>query len=95
MQLRYVRFDFVAKSPSIALLQKFGSLKTLELEFNNVVSFIHLSKLESLTQLRHLSVTENDVIHTVLFRSYVVYRFPHVLTINEQEVSETDKRCAR
>jgi hypothetical protein len=49
MQLKYIRFDFVAKSPSMALLQKFVGLKTLQLEFNNVVSFIHLSKLESLT----------------------------------------------
>lgn len=62
---------------------------------NNIYSFIQISKLEALTTLNSLSIENNEVSNTVLLRTFIVYRFPNVIEINEKPVTDTDKQKAR
>jgi Leucine-rich repeat (LRR) protein len=86
MFLKFIRFDFIIKSPTLSLLRNFTNMRSITLECNNISSFIHLSKLESMQHLRSLTIEGNDISHSVLYRSYVVYRFPHITAINGEDV---------
>lgn len=72
-------------------LKRFQKLKSLFFQDNNIYSFIQISKLEPLTNLMSLSVEKNEVSDTVLLRTFIVYRFPNVVEINDKAVSDADK----
>ena len=42
-----------------------------------------------------LSIEKNEVSDTVLLRTFIVYRFPNVVEINDKAVSDSDKQRAR
>ena len=42
-----------------------------------------------------LSIERNEVSDTILLRTFIVYRFPNVMQINEKVVSDSDKQRAR
>lgn len=92
---QYVRFDLIVQHGCISKLKKFSKLKKLIFSDNNINSFLEFSKLECLPTLTSLSVENNDVCHTVLCRSFIVYRFPNITEINGIEVSDTDRSKAR
>jgi len=70
-------------------------LKKLLFSDNNIHSFIQISKLECLSQLNTLSIENNDVSKTILCRTFIVYRFPNVIEINGQSVTDQDRLKAR
>ena len=90
-----MRFSHVVQNSVIVRLKKFQHLTKLVFSDNNLHSFIQLSKLESLGNLVSLAIENNDVLHTVLCRSFIVYRFPSLGEINNIKVNETDKTKAR
>lgn len=90
-----MRFDNIISPSNIGKLKKFTKLKSLFFQDNNIYSFIQISKLEALTSLVSLSIERNEVASTTLLRTFIVYRFPNVIQINEKQVSETDKQRAR
>lgn len=92
---QYLRFDYIVQNSAIAKLKKFQKLKKLTLAENNLHSYIQLSKLESLTGLNSIVIEKNDIIRTVLFRNFIVYRFPNVSEINEEKVTDSDKMKAK
>jgi leucine-rich repeat-containing protein 49 len=92
---QYIRFEQVVNNGSIHHLKGFKHLTKCVFSDNNLHSFIKLSKLESLSTLSSLVIENNDVINTVLCRSYIVYRFPNLTEINNIKVTETDKTKAR
>ena len=48
-----------------------------------------------LQTLTSLTIENNDVANTVLCRTFIVYRFPHVVEINGIAVSDNDRLKAR
>ena len=92
---KHLRFDFLSRNAWLINLKNFKLLTSLSLDSNNLSSFIQLSKLESLNKLKAINISNNDISETVLLRPYIVYRFPHITTINETEISDTDKNNAR
>ena len=42
-----------------------------------------------------LSIEKNEVSDTVLLRTFIVYRFPNVVEINDKPVTDADKQRAR
>lgn len=42
-----------------------------------------------------LSIEKNEVSDTVLLRTFIVYRFPNVIEINDKAVTDSDKQRAR
>jgi leucine-rich repeat-containing protein 49 len=92
---QYVRFDHIVQNPVISKLKKFQHLTKLIFSDSNLNSFIQLSKLETLSGLTSINIENNDAIHTVLCRSFIVYRFPGLTEINNIKVNETDKTKAR
>ena len=62
---------------------------------NNIYSFIQISKLEALTSLVALSIENNEVSDTILYRTFIVYRFPNLKDINGKPVTENDRLKAR
>ena len=62
---------------------------------NNLHSYVQLSKIESIPSLVSLNIEKNDVIFTNVFRSFIVYRFPHLVEICEEKVSEEDRTRAK
>ena len=92
---KYVRYDFISRQQCLAKLKNFCSLIQVTLDSNNLTSFVQLSKFESLNMLKTINVYNNDVSETVLLRSYIVYRFPNITTINDSTVTEEDRSHAR
>jgi leucine-rich repeat-containing protein 49 len=92
---QYLRFDYIVQNTVILKLKKFTNLTKLVFSDNNLHSFIQLSKLESLAGLQSIKIDNNDVVYTVLFRSFIVYRFPNLTEINAVKVNDADKTKAR
>lgn len=92
---QYIRFDHIVQNSVVLKLKKFVHLTKAVFSDNNLHSFIQLSKLEPLPNLVTLLIENNDVIHTVLCRSFIVYRFPNLTEINNVKVNESDKTKAR
>jgi len=90
-----VRFDNIIGPSNISKLKRFLKLKSLFFQDNNIYSFIQISKLEALTNLMSLSIEKNEVSDTILLRTFIVYRFPNVVEINDKAVSDSDKQRAR
>ena len=42
-----------------------------------------------------MSIEKNEVSDTVLLRTFIVYRFPNVVEINDKAVTDSDKQRAR
>jgi len=51
--------------------------------------------LEALQSLNSLSIENNEVSDSVLLRTFIVYRFPNLTEINQQQVNDSDKQKAR
>lgn len=95
ISFQYVRFDNIIGPSNINKLKRFTKLKSLFFQDNNIYSFIQISKLEALTTLMSLSIEKNEVSDTILLRTFIVYRFPNVIEINERPVTDSDKQRAR
>ena len=93
ISFKYIRFDQVVQQ--IPVLKKYSNLQRLIFSDNNVHSFAHLSKLEQIPGLVSISLENNDVCHSVLCRSFIVYRFPLLKDISGVEVSEGDRAKAK
>lgn len=92
---QYVRFDYFVQHSFVSKLRKFSKLNKLAFSDNNLHSFIQLSKLECLPALTQITIENNDVLHSVLWKSFIVYRFPSIVEINDVAVTETDRVRAR
>ena len=86
-----MRFDNIISVTNISKLRRFIKLKSLFFLDNNIYSFIQISKLEALTNLTAINIEKNEVSQTAMMRTFIVYRFPNVTSINEQAVTDTDK----
>ncbi len=62
IHLEYVRFDLIVYHVNLDKLRMFSKLRKVYLSHNNLNSFILLSKLESLCNLRHLIVENNQIL---------------------------------
>ena len=92
---QYMRFNIIVGSPNMKKLRRFEKLRKLTFMDNNIHSFVQISKLEAITTLKSLSITNNDVHQTSLCRCFIVYRFPFVTEINGKPVSDEEKQEAR
>ena len=92
---QYIRFDYIVQNHILQKLKKFQHLTNFTISDNNLHSFILLSKLEGLPNLASINIENNDVNSSVLFRSFIVYRFPSITEINNIKVNENDKSEAR
>ena len=95
ISFQYVRFDNIISPSNISKLRRFQKLKSLLFQDNNIYSFIQISKLEALSTLTSVSIEKNEVSNTTLLRTFIVYRFPNVTSINEKTVVDADKQRAR
>lgn len=92
---QYLRFDYIVQNSALGRFRKFQNLKKFTFTDNNLHSWIQLSKLEAVSGLNSLHIEKNDIIRTVLYRYFVVYRFPGVIEINNLIVNEDDKNKAK
>ena len=95
IHFQYIRFDNIVQYLNLKKLKSFGNLSKVLFYDNNLHSFIQLSKLEQIQSLQSISIQNNDICGSCLFRLFIVYRFPNVTLINETAVSEEDKVKAR
>jgi leucine-rich repeat-containing protein 49 len=95
LHFQFVRFDIITQNSSLQKLRKFVNLKKMTLIENNLHSYIQLSKIESIPSLISLNIEKNDVIFTNVFRSFVVYRFPHLTEICDEKVTDEDRTRAK
>ena len=92
---QFTKFDMVSQNTLVSKLKRFQHLTKIVFSDNNLHSFIQLSKFECLPSLTSLVIENNDVNHTVLCRSFIVYRFPSLTEVNNIKVTENDKTKAR
>ena len=92
---QYMRFNTIVGGGNMKKLTKFERLRKLIFSHNYMHSFFQISKLEAIGTLRSISITENDVSLTSLWRCFIVYRFPAVIEINGKLVTEVEKIEAR
>ena len=92
---QYMRFNTIVGGGNMKKLIKFERLKKLIFSNNYMHSFFQISKLEAIGTLRSITITENDVSLTSLWRWFIVYRFPAVNEINGKMVTEDEKLEAR
>lgn len=92
---QYKSFNTIVSSTNMKNLRKFEKLRKLTFIHNNIHSFVQISKLEAITTLKSLNITENDVYKTMLCRCFIVYRFPFVTEINGKPVTDEEKTEAR
>jgi len=95
INFQYVRFDSITDHNSLSKLKKFQKLSKLSFSHNFLHSFVQIAKLESLPHLTSLTIENNDIIKTAMCRSFIVYRFPHVVIINNEAVNEMDRQKSR
>lgn len=95
ISFQFVRFDGIVDHNNIGKLKKFQNLSKLTFSHNFLHSFVQVAKLECLSYLKNLTIENNDIMKTTLIRGFIVYRFPHIVTINGTQVTETDKTRAR
>ena len=95
LHFQYVRYDIITQNSTLQKLKKFVNLKKICLIENNLHSYVQLSKIESISSLVSLNIEKNDVVFTNVFRSFIVYRFPHLVEICEEKVSEEDRTRAK
>ena len=92
---QYVRFDNIVHHSNLQKLKRFSKLKKLICSDNFLYSFIQISKLECLSLLTSITIENNDVANTALYRTFIVYRFPSITDIDGIPVSELDKLRAK
>lgn len=73
-------------------LKKLGSVLELVLSSNNLESLAHLNVLGML-QLRELTVEDNPVSSSALFRPYVVFRLSSLRSVNGVAVTPEERRA--
>ena len=95
ISFQYSRFDSIVDHTNLAKLKKFQKLTKLSFTHNFLHSFVQISKLECLPHLTAITIEHNDIVKTALYRSFIVYRFTHLVTINGQPVTEVDKQRSR
>ena len=66
----------------------------LSFRYNNLNSVLQLTRMECLPQLNNISIDNNDITKTTTFKSFILYRFANVTTINGEPVSELDKQLS-
>ena len=95
LHFQYLRYDIITQNTNLQKLKKFVNLKKICFVENNLHSYVQLSKIEFISSLVSLSIEKNDVIFTNVFRSFIVYRFPHLNEICGEKVSDEDKTKAK
>mmetsp|Transcript_40135 Transcript_40135/g.61304 ORF Transcript_40135/g.61304 Transcript_40135/m.61304 type:complete len:162 (+) Transcript_40135:1030-1515(+) len=95
MHLTYVRFDLIVYHPNLDKLRKFRNLKKLVLCHNYLNSYILLSKIECINSLDQLYIYDNELLHTISLKSFVVYRFQHINEFNGASINDSDKKIAK
>mmetsp|Transcript_13001 Transcript_13001/g.14961 ORF Transcript_13001/g.14961 Transcript_13001/m.14961 type:complete len:127 (+) Transcript_13001:1135-1515(+) len=65
---QYMRYNTIVGSNNMKKLRKFEKLRKLTFSHNNIHSFVQISKLEAITTLKSISITDNDVHSTSLCR---------------------------
>jgi Leucine-rich repeat (LRR) protein len=90
VQLFYIKFDDAVKYFG-KMKTKYSDLKTMTLGYNNIQL---LSQLDALNvfQLTTLTVSDNAVIQTLFWRSYVAFRLPTVSMLNGTPVTPEEKQ---
>ena len=92
---QYMRFNTIVGSSNMKKLVRFERLKKLIFSHNYIHSFVQISKLETIGTLKSITISENDVSLTWLWRCFIVYRFPFVNEINGKAVTDEEKNEAR
>ena len=93
--IEYNRFDLIVNHANLEQLKKFKNLKKISVSHNHLHSFIVLSKLECLTQLRTLEIWNNEILKCRNLKSFVVYRFQYLTEFNQHKIDERDKKLAK
>lgn len=93
--IEYNRFDLIVNHSNLEQLKKFKNLKKISVSHNHLHSFIVLSKLECLTQLRTLEIWNNDILKCRNLKSFIVYRFQYLTEFNQHQIDERDKKIAK
>eukprot|EP00826_Nyctotherus_ovalis_P027626 TRINITY_DN2160_c0_g1_i19.p1 TRINITY_DN2160_c0_g1~~TRINITY_DN2160_c0_g1_i19.p1 ORF type:complete len:515 (+),score=140.64 TRINITY_DN2160_c0_g1_i19:473-2017(+) len=95
ISFQYMLFDTIAEASVLNKLKKFQKLSRLNFSHNLLSSFLQISKLECLPHITSLTIDHNDLAKTVLFKSFIVYRFTEITSINGENVSEIDRQLCR
>jgi hypothetical protein len=95
INFQYVFFDNIIDSSNLANLCKFQKLEKLVFAYNLLDSFLQIAKLECLQHLTELIIEHNNISKTSLFRSFIVYRFNKLITINNVVITEVDRQLSR
>jgi hypothetical protein len=82
LHLTNVRFDLIVYHPNLDKLRRFRKLKKLVLSHNALNSFILLSKIECISSLSNIYITDNEILSCATLKSFVVYRFQHVTEVS-------------
>jgi hypothetical protein len=91
----YVRFDLIVYHPNLDKLRKFTKLKKMVLSNNYLNSFILLSKIECIHNLTQLYIYDNEILNSLTLKSFIVYRFQHILEFNGLIINDNDKKIAK
>jgi len=95
ISFQYMRFDEIVDAATLPKLKKFQKLTKLSFANNFLHSFIQIAKLECLPHLTAINIEQNDIVNTALFRSFTIYRLPHLITLNGQPLTEAERIKSR
>jgi len=93
INFQYILFDSI--TDNLSFLKKFQKLTRITLSYNLLTSFLQISKLECLPHITSFVIDHNDIAKTALFKSYIVYRFVGINSINGEPISEVDRQLCR
>lgn len=73
------------------LAENVSGLKCLMLTNNRITGLSDLDNLLPLTKLEHLSLLDNPVSLRTQYRTYIIFKFPSLKTIDYRKVTQTER----
>ena len=90
-----IRFEHVVYPPVLNELKKYTQLNSIVLINNNLSSFVLLSKLEPLGQVKKLTIKQNTICKLTTFEAFVAYRFQHLIELNGKGMTKELRAIAK
>jgi hypothetical protein len=95
IHFEYFNIDLITVSKLVETLKSFVKLKKLIFSHNNVHSFYQLIKLEDITLLESITITNNEIASATLLKFFLIYRIQNLKYFNGVEIAKEDVDYAK
>ncbi|CAD8095545.1 unnamed protein product [Paramecium primaurelia] len=94
IHFQYMFFDSLIDS-QLQVIKEYTKLKEIILKDNYINSLLQLAKLEHLIDLQKITIQNNQINNCSFMFSFLVYRIPTLIQINNKDVRNEDRQKAK